>query len=54
MDSKCTNQVGLLRWIIPDILAGVPMPFIHTDLRMAGGLAVGNAGQVAKMYIRVP
>jgi protein-tyrosine phosphatase len=27
----------LLWWVIPGVLAGMPMPFIHPDRRMAGG-----------------
>jgi protein-tyrosine phosphatase len=28
---------GLLWWVIPNVLAGMPMPYIHPDRRMAGG-----------------
>ncbi len=32
------TQIGsLLWWVIPGVLAGMPMPFIHIDRRMAGG-----------------
>jgi len=27
----------MLWWVIPGVLAGMPMPFIHPDRRMAGG-----------------
>lgn len=27
----------LLWWVIPDTLAGMPMPFIHPERRMNGG-----------------
>jgi hypothetical protein len=30
------NQ-NLLWWVIPDVLAGMPMPFIHLDRRMNQG-----------------
>ncbi len=32
----------LLWWLIPGALAGMPMPFIHAERRMAGGGAVGD------------
>jgi hypothetical protein len=32
-----TRQSDLLWWVIPGVLAGMPMPFIHPDRRMAGG-----------------
>jgi len=32
-----TQQSNLLWWVIPGVLAGMPMPFIHPDRRMAGG-----------------
>jgi atypical dual specificity phosphatase len=32
-----TRQSSLLWWVIPGVLAGMPMPFIHPDRRMAGG-----------------
>ncbi len=32
-----TQTGGLLWWLIPGVLAGMPMPFIHIDRRMAGG-----------------
>jgi len=28
---------NLLWWVIPGVLAGMPMPFIHPDRRLAGG-----------------
>ena len=31
---------NLLWWVIPGVLAGMPMPFIHPDRRMAGGGAL--------------
>jgi len=31
---------NLLWWIIPGVLAGMPMPFIHPDRRLAGGGAL--------------
>ena len=31
------RQSGLLWWVIPGVLAGMPMPFIQPDRRMAGG-----------------
>jgi hypothetical protein len=33
-------EANLLWWVIPEVLAGVPMPFIHADRRMAGGGAL--------------
>jgi hypothetical protein len=30
-------QDNLLWWVIPGVLAGMPMPFIHPERRMAGG-----------------
>lgn len=38
MDS--TQQESLLWWVIPGVLAGMPMPYIHLDRRMAGGGAL--------------
>jgi hypothetical protein len=35
-----TRQSSLLWWVIPGVLAGMPMPFIHPDRRMAGGGAL--------------
>ena len=35
-----TQQSSLLWWVIPGVLAGMPMPFIHLDRRMAGGGAL--------------
>jgi len=32
-----SRQNNLLWWVIPGVLAGMPMPFIHLDRRMAGG-----------------
>jgi atypical dual specificity phosphatase len=32
-----TQQRSLLWWVIPEVLAGMPMPFIHPERRMAGG-----------------
>jgi len=32
-----TPPHGLLWWVIPGVLAGMPMPFIHPERRMAGG-----------------
>lgn len=32
-----TQQGNLLWWVIPGVLAGMPMPFIHPERRMAGG-----------------
>ena len=34
------QQNNLLWWVIPGVLAGMPMPFIHPDRRMAGGGAL--------------
>lgn len=34
------QQSSLLWWVIPGGLAGMPMPFIHPDRRMAGGGAL--------------
>ena len=31
---------NLLWWVIPGVLAGMPMPFIHPDRRLAGGGAL--------------
>ena len=28
---------NLLWWLIPDVLAGMPMPFVHPERRMSGG-----------------
>lgn len=28
---------NLLWWVIPDVMAGMPMPFVHPERRMAGG-----------------
>src|SRR5437867_2654851 len=36
-----SSQNGnLLWWVIPNVLAGMPMPFIHPERRMAGGGAL--------------
>lgn len=32
-----TKKSNLLWWIIPGVLAGMPLPFIHPDRRTAGG-----------------
>ena len=32
-----TQQNNFLWWVIPGVLAGMPMPFIHPERRMAGG-----------------
>lgn len=32
-----TQQCNLLWWAIPGVLAGMPMPYVHLDRRMAGG-----------------
>lgn len=32
-----TAENNLLWWAIPGVLAGMPMPYIHLDRRMAGG-----------------
>ncbi len=34
---RIVQQKGLLWWLIPRVLAGMPMPFIHPERRMAGG-----------------
>jgi atypical dual specificity phosphatase len=34
------QEGSLLWWVIPKVLAGMPMPFIHLDRRMAGGGAL--------------
>ena len=33
---------NLLWWVIPGVLAGMPMPFIHPERRMAGGGALSD------------
>lgn len=38
MSSAPTDN--LLWWVIPGVLAGMPMPFIHPERRMAGGGAL--------------
>jgi protein-tyrosine phosphatase len=35
-----TRQNNLLWWVIPGVLAGMPMPYIHFDRRLAGGGAL--------------
>jgi hypothetical protein len=35
-----TQSGNLLWWVIPGVLAGMPMPFIHLDRRMADGAAL--------------
>src|SRR5580698_4942318 len=37
MQTIRTRQSNLLWWVIPGVLAGMPMPFIHPDRRMSGG-----------------
>jgi len=34
---NAAENKGLLWWVIPGVLAGMPMPFIHLSRRMAGG-----------------
>jgi hypothetical protein len=34
------QKVNMLWWVIPGVLAGMPMPFIHPERRMAGGGAL--------------
>lgn len=34
------QKSNLLWWVIPGVLAGMPMPFIHPDRRLAGGGAL--------------
>jgi atypical dual specificity phosphatase len=39
-DSFCVNTSSNnspLWWLIPGVLAGMPMPFIHPERRLAGG-----------------
>ena len=31
------SQGNLLWWVLPGVLAGMPMPFVHPERRMAGG-----------------
>ena len=40
MSASADNN--LLWWLIPGTLAGMPMPFIHPDRRLAGGGALGD------------
>jgi atypical dual specificity phosphatase len=35
-----TQEHSLLWWVIPGVLAGMPMPFIQPERRMAGGGAL--------------
>jgi atypical dual specificity phosphatase len=35
-----SHNVGFLWWVIPDVLAGMPIPFIHLDRRMNIGSSV--------------
>lgn len=35
-------QNNLLWWVIPGVLAGMPMPFIHPERRLAGGGALNS------------
>jgi protein-tyrosine phosphatase len=35
-----SQKDSLLWWVIPNVLAGMPMPFIHAERRMAGGGAL--------------
>src|SRR4051812_24207801 len=36
------QESNLLWWVIPSVLAGMPMPFIHPGRRMAGGGALST------------
>lgn len=36
----CQVSANLLWWVIPGVLAGMPMPFIHPERRLNGGGAV--------------
>jgi CheY-like chemotaxis protein len=40
LENSTRNAHGLLWWVIPEVLAGMPMPFIHLERRMnqGGGL----------------
>jgi protein-tyrosine phosphatase len=40
MPTTITSRSNLLWWMIPNILAGMPMPFIHPERRLAGGGAL--------------
>lgn len=37
---SCASQSDLLWWVIPGVLAGMPMPFVHPERRMGGGGAL--------------
>jgi atypical dual specificity phosphatase len=37
---KISQPDNLLWWVIPGVLAGMPMPFIHPERRLAGGGAL--------------
>lgn len=37
-----TNSDGLLYWVIPGVLAGMPMPFVDPERRLAGGGALSE------------
>jgi atypical dual specificity phosphatase len=46
-----TQQGSLLWWVIPGVLAGMPMPFVHIDRRMSGGGALAAfEDEMAPLY----
>lgn len=43
---------SLLWWVIPGVLAGMPMPFIHSDRRMNGGGGLCDfADELPSLYL---
>jgi atypical dual specificity phosphatase len=40
MQTINSRQSNLLWWVIPGVLAGMPMPYLHPDRRMSGGGAL--------------
>ena len=40
MNPQQESKPNLLWWVIPDVLAGMPMPFVHPERRLAMGGAI--------------
>ncbi len=46
-----TRQKNLLWWVIPGVLAGMPMPFIHPERRLSsGGALTAYEDELSDLY----
>ncbi len=46
-----TRQKDLLWWVIPGVLAGMPMPFIHPERRLSsGGALTAYEDELSDLY----